>query len=100
MPKPVSKTLSMKQLIETIKQPVVFLLLHKTLFSKRFEINQLLDSNYPEHTQLCYKQPPSNPWRFGVIKTLLQQSPLFDEEKSLVSYGEYATTFLGYPISL
>jgi len=45
MPKPVSKTLSMEQPIETIKQLVVFLLLHKTLFLKGFELNQLLDSN-------------------------------------------------------
>jgi len=45
----------MKQPIETIKQLVVFLLLHKTLFSKRFELNQLWiqtkselkNSNYP-----------------------------------------------------
>jgi len=55
MLKPISKTLSMKQLIETIKQLVVFLLPHKTLFSKRFELNQLWiqtkselkNSNYP-----------------------------------------------------
>jgi len=41
MLKPISKTLIMKQSIETIKQLVVFLLLHKTLFSKIFELNQL-----------------------------------------------------------
>jgi len=48
-------SLSMKQPIETIKQLVVFLLLHKTLFSKIFELNQLwiqtkselTNSNYP-----------------------------------------------------
>jgi len=45
----------MKQPIETIKQMVVFMLLHKTLFSKSFELNQLwiqtkrelTNSNYP-----------------------------------------------------
>jgi len=30
----------MKQPIETIKQLVIFLLLHKTIFSKGFELNQ------------------------------------------------------------
>ena len=46
----------MKQLIETIKQLLVFLLLHKTLFLKGFELNQLwiqtksdlTNSNYPK----------------------------------------------------
>jgi len=46
----------MKQPIEAIKQLVVFLFLHKTLFSKRFELNQLWiqtkselkNSNYPK----------------------------------------------------
>jgi len=58
----------MKQPIEMIKQLVVFLLLHKTIFSKGFELNQLwiltkselTNSNYPRtHTtklQLAFKQ--------------------------------------------
>jgi len=58
----------MKQPIETIKQLVILLLLHKTIFSKGFEINQLwiltkselTNSNYPKtHTtklQSAFKQ--------------------------------------------
>jgi len=68
----------MKQPIETIKQLIIFLLLLKTLFLTRFELNQLwmnelTNSNYPgthpTKLQSAFK-------RFGVIKALLQQGSI------------------------
>ena len=51
----------MKQSVETIKQLVVFLLLHKTLFSKRFELNQLWIQTKSELTNLNYPRThPTN----------------------------------------
>jgi len=69
MPKLVLKTISMRQPIETIKQLVVFLLLHKTLFSKRFELNQLWIQTKSELTNSNY--PRTHPTK---LKTTFKQS--------------------------
>jgi len=88
MPKPVSKTLSMKQPIETIKQLVVFLLPHKILFSKRFELNQLWIQTKSELTNSNY--PITHPTKLQ--STFKQSMEIWSHQSSSSTHSPQASS--------